>query len=244
MAVAVDRDAVGLAVPGADRRLQVADIVVHFDLGLDPVGHFRCQALAADIAFEGRAHLDDVEVDRAGRDRLLQSRVVVGLGEVDPGDLGAGIGLPRLEEAAEEEVVQVLIVEAHEAQLDAAELALLDAGLGRPQAQLADLLPVGIRRLSPCRRPGFLRIWVRRLSSCARAGPVIVPNTPVAPSAEAAAAPFRTARRFNRKNPVINFKLHREVLPIMALYLSLPRGIGVALTKLGRCRQRNSRSIV
>ena len=94
VAVAVDRDAIGLAVPGADRRLQIADIVVHLDLRLDPVGHFRSEALAADIALEGRAHLDDVEIDRAGRDRLLQARIVVGLGEVDPVDLGAGIGLP------------------------------------------------------------------------------------------------------------------------------------------------------
>ena len=75
---------------------------------------------------------------------LLQARVVVGLRQVDPVDLGAGIGLPRLQEAAEQEVVQVLVVEPHEGQLDAGELALGDVGLGGAEAQLADLLPVGI----------------------------------------------------------------------------------------------------
>src|SRR5581483_11283662 len=77
-------------------------------------------------------------------DRLLKARVVVGLCQVDPADLRAGIRLPRLEEAAEEEIVQVLIVEAHEGKLDAGELAFLDALLGRTEAQLADLLPVSI----------------------------------------------------------------------------------------------------
>ena len=137
-----------LAVPGADRRLQVVDEVVEIDLGLDPVGHFRGQALAADVALERRAHLDDVEVDRAGRDRLLQARIVVGLGEIDPGDLGTGIGLPRLQEAAEQEVVEVLVVEPHEGELDAVELAFLDVLLGRAEAQLADLLPIGVGRLA------------------------------------------------------------------------------------------------
>ncbi len=40
--------------------------------------------------------------------------------------------------------MQVLVVEAHERQLDALELAFLHIGLGRAEAQLADLLPVGI----------------------------------------------------------------------------------------------------
>ncbi len=70
--------------------------------------------------------------------------VVVGLRQIDPVDLGAGIGLPRLEEAAEQQVVKVLVVEPHEGQLDALELAFLDVRLGRAEAQLADLLPVGI----------------------------------------------------------------------------------------------------
>ncbi len=144
MAVAVDRDAVGLAVPGADRRLEVVDVVVHVDELGDPVGHLRGEALAADVALEGRAHLDDVEVDGAGGDRLLQAGVVVGLGEVDPVELGAGVGLPRLEEAAEQEVVLVLVVEPHEGQLDAGELALLHRRLGAAEAHLADLLPVGV----------------------------------------------------------------------------------------------------
>jgi hypothetical protein len=146
VAVAVDRDAIGLAFPGADRRLQIADIIVHFDLLLDPIRHDRGQALAADVAFERRTHLDDVEIDRAGRDRLLQARVVVGLRQVDPVDLGAGIGFPRLEEATEQQVVKVLVVEAHEGQLDTLELAFLDVRLGGAEGQLADLLPIGIRR--------------------------------------------------------------------------------------------------
>ena len=106
VAVAVDGDAIGLAVPGTDRRLQIVDIVVDIDLLLDPVRHLRRQALAAHIALERRAHFKDVEVDRAGRDRLLQSWVVVGLGKVDPGDFRARIGLPRFQEAAEQQVVQ------------------------------------------------------------------------------------------------------------------------------------------
>ena len=144
VAVAVDRDAVGLAVPGADRRLQVVDVVVHVDQLGDPVGHLRGEALAADVALERRAHLDDVEVDGAGGDRLLQAGVVVGLGEVDPVDLGAGVGLPGLEEAAEQEVVLVLVVEPHEGELDAGELAFLHGRLGAAEAHLADLLPVGV----------------------------------------------------------------------------------------------------
>ena len=76
----------------------------------------------------------------------MQARVVVGLREVDPLDRRAGIGLPRLEEAAEQNVVQVLVVEAHEGEFDALELAGLHVGLGRPQAHLADLLEVGVGR--------------------------------------------------------------------------------------------------
>ena len=146
MAVAVDRDAMDLAVPGADRRLEIIDDVVEIDLLHHPVGHFRQQILDAHVAFERRAHFDDVEIDGAGGDRLLQARVVVGLGEIDPLDLGAGIGLPRREEAAEQEVVQVLVVEPHEGELDALELAGLDILLGRAEAEFADLLPVGVGR--------------------------------------------------------------------------------------------------
>ena len=132
--------------------LQVVDIVVHIDLRLDPVGHLRGQALAADVALERRAHLDDVEVDGAGGDRLLQAGVVVGLREVDPVDLGAGIGLPRLQEAAEQEVVQVLVVEAHEGELDAGELAFLDVGLGRRRGRARRPSASRRRSASPCRR--------------------------------------------------------------------------------------------
>jgi hypothetical protein len=74
----------------------------------------------------------------------LQSRVVVGLGKVDPGDFRPRIGLPRFQEAAEKQVVQVLVVEPHERELDALEFPLLDARLGRTEAKLADLLPIGV----------------------------------------------------------------------------------------------------
>ena len=90
----------------------------------------------------------DVEVDGAGGDRLLQAGVVVGLCEVDPVDLGAGVGLPRLQEAAEQHVVQVLVVEPHEGQFDAGEFAFLDVGLGGAEAQFADLLEIGVGRLA------------------------------------------------------------------------------------------------
>lgn len=148
MRVAVDGHPVLLAVPGADRRLQVGDDVLHVDLVLDPVRHFGSQALAADVAFERRAHLDDVEIDGAGGDRLLQAGIVVRLRQVDPVDLGAGIGLPRLQEATKQHIVQVLVVEPHEGELDTGEFAFLDVGLGRLHAKLADLLEVGIGRLA------------------------------------------------------------------------------------------------
>ena len=144
VAIAVDIDAVGLAVPGSDRRLEIAHKVFGIDLRLHPVGHLIEHALGGCIAFEGGAHFDDVKVNGAGRDRLLQARVVVGLGQVDPVDLGAGIGLPRLEEATEQEVVQVLVVQAQESQFHAREFAFGDIRLGGAQGQLADLLPIGI----------------------------------------------------------------------------------------------------
>ena len=68
----------------SDRRLQIVDVIVDIDLLLDPVRHLRRQSLAAHVSLERCAHFEDVEVDRAGRDRLLQSRVVVGLGKIDP----------------------------------------------------------------------------------------------------------------------------------------------------------------
>ncbi len=146
VAVAVDGDAIRLAVPGADGWLQVIDIVVDIDLLLDPVRHLRGEPLAAHVALERCPHLENVEVDRAGRNRLLQTRVVVGLREVDPGNFRAGIGLPRLEKAAEQEVMQVLVIEPHERELDTLELAGLHVRLGRTEAELAHLLPIGISR--------------------------------------------------------------------------------------------------
>ena len=144
VAIAVDVDPVGLAVPGAHGGLEVAHKVIGIDLRLHPVGHLVEHALGGGVAFEGGAHFDDVEVNGAGRDRLLQARVVIGLGQIDPVDLGAGIGLPRLEEAAEQEVVQVLVVQAQEGQFHACEFAFGDVRLGGAQGQLADLLPIGI----------------------------------------------------------------------------------------------------
>ena len=195
MAVAVDRDAIGLAVPGADRRLQIADIVVHLDLRLDPIGHFGREALAADIAFEGRAHFDDVEVDRAGGDRLLQARVVVGLRQIDPVDLGAGIGFPRLQEAAEQKIVQVLVVEAHEGQLNALEFAFLDIRLGGSQGTFRRLSASRHPSANLCRRPEFAgSAPANCLGPCAVV--VMVPSEPAMPAAETAAVPLSHVRRF------------------------------------------------
>ena len=146
VAIAVDGDAMDFSIPGADRRLEVIDDVVEVDLRLHPVRHVGEQVLDAHVALERRAHLDDVEVDCAGRDRLLKARVVVGLREVDPLDLRPSIGLPWREEAAEQKVVQVLVVEAHEGEFNAGEFAGLHVGLRRTETQCANLLPVGVGR--------------------------------------------------------------------------------------------------
>ncbi len=214
MAVAVDGDAVGLAVPGADRRLQVVHVVVDVDLLLHPVGHLVEEALAGGVALERRAHLDDVEIDGAGRDRLLEAGIVVGLGEVDPVDLGAGIGLPRLQEAAEQEVVEVLVVEPHEGELDAGELALGDVGLGRAEAQLADLLPVGIggrsradaRNFQNLRAEIILREGARHgaeHAGCADGG-----------GARRSALEQAAAIGLHRHDAIIELFSHGQVLPI------------------------------
>ena len=100
------------------------------------------------VTLEGRAHLHDVPVHRAGGDGLLEAAVVVGLRQVDPLDGGAGVVLPRLQEAAEEVVVQVLVVEAQELEVDARALTLGDVRLGGAQGHLADLLPLGVRGLA------------------------------------------------------------------------------------------------
>ena len=65
-------------------------------------------------------------------------------GEVDPVERGTGVVGPRLQEAAEQGVVQVLVVETQEAQVHASALTLGDVRLGGAERQLADLLPVGI----------------------------------------------------------------------------------------------------
>ena len=75
---------------------------------------------------------------------MLQTGVIIGLCQVDPVDFSAGIRLPRFQEAAEQEVVQVLVVEPHKGQLDARELAFGDIGFGGAEAKFADLLPFGV----------------------------------------------------------------------------------------------------
>ena len=72
VAVAVDAYAMELAVPCADWGLEKIDIVVDIDLLPDPVRHFREQIPYAHVALERRGHLENVEVDDAGFDRMLQ----------------------------------------------------------------------------------------------------------------------------------------------------------------------------
>ena len=145
MGVPVDGDPVRVAIPGADGLLEIVHVVVHVDLGGHPVGHRVEQPLAGRVALERGAHGEDVEGHRAGRDRLLQERVVVGLRQVDPTDIRARVLLPGGQEAAEQVVVETLVVESHERERDAGALAWLDVGLGGLQGQGTDLLPVGIR---------------------------------------------------------------------------------------------------
>ncbi|CAN5734241.1 hypothetical protein BH24CHL4_BH24CHL4_22190 [soil metagenome] len=147
MRIAVDRNTVCQAIPGADRFLEIPDIVVHVDLLLDPIWHHRGQTLPAHVAFERRAHLENVEINSPSGDRLLQPWVVVSLGEVDPVDRGAGVLYPCGQQRAENEIVQVLVVETHKRQLDAIELARLNIGTRRLEAELADLLHIGVGRL-------------------------------------------------------------------------------------------------
>ena len=152
-----------LAVPRADRRLEVIDIVVEIDLLLDPIRHIGQQVLDAHVAFKRRAHLEDVEVGGAGRDRLLQPGVVIGLSEIDPFDLRAGIGLPRRQEATEQEVVKVLVVEAHEREIDAFELAGLHicfVGPRQSSPTFCQSASVG----EPLPAPGIFMIWETMLS--------------------------------------------------------------------------------
>ncbi len=76
--------------------------------------------------------------------------VVVGVinTKLDPVDGRTRVVSPCLRQAAEEHVVDVLVVEAHERELDALELAFLDVLLRRAEAHLAHLLPIGIGRLA------------------------------------------------------------------------------------------------
>ena len=144
VAVAVNGDAVGLAVPGADRSLEIVDESSISICCLTQSGISSRRPLPAVSPSKG------APIWMMSKSTVLvaifwsRRRVVIGLGEIDPADLGAGIGLPRLEEAAKQEVVQVLVVETHEGQFDAGELAFCYVGLGCAEAELADLLPIGI----------------------------------------------------------------------------------------------------
>ena len=118
------------------------DVVIHIDLLLDPIGHLGCQTLAAHIAFKGGAHFKDVEVNRFGRNGLLQPCVVVGLGKVDPVYLRTRIGLPGFQETAKQKIVKVLVVEPHKGKVYTLKFALFHIVLGGSQAHSTDFLPV------------------------------------------------------------------------------------------------------
>jgi hypothetical protein len=161
-------------------------------------GISEARPLAADIALEGCPHLEDVEVHRARGDRLLQARIVVGLRKVDPGDPSARILLPGLQEAAEQDVVQVLVVQPHKGELDAVELALGDIFLRRLQREFATCWKsASVGWPSPRRDLQQLR---SEFALCEGA-PGESAEPPVAPRAAAAprlAVPFRRLRRLSR----------------------------------------------
>ena len=144
MTVAIDGNAIGFAVPCADRGFEIVDQIIGINLLGNPSGHLIEQTLASRVALEWGAHLDDIKIDRTGRDRLLQAWVVVGLRQVDPVDFSARIGFPWLQETAEQKIVQVLVVKAHERQFDSGKFSFLNALFRRPETHFTNLLPVGI----------------------------------------------------------------------------------------------------
>ena len=60
--------------------------------------------------------------------------------------------------------MQVLVVEPHKGEFDAFEFTGLDIGLRRPEAELADFLPIGIGRRSIAGARDFM-IWATTLSA-------------------------------------------------------------------------------
>jgi hypothetical protein len=71
--------------------------------------------------------------------------------------------------------VQVLVVEAHEGQLDPGELAFGDVGLGRTKAQLADLLPVGIGGRAHADAGDLQDLGAHVVLRCGHGGPIAMP---------------------------------------------------------------------
>ncbi len=153
MAVAVDGDAIVLARPGPDGRLEIAHKVIGLDQPGTQSGISSKRPRPAVSPSKGAPISTMSKIHSARRDRLLQARVIVGLRQVDPVDLGAGIGLPRLEEATEQEVVQVLVVHPMKvsstpANSPSATVALVPPRQSSPPA--ANARPSGC----PCRRRG------------------------------------------------------------------------------------------
>ena len=95
MAIAINGDSVGFAIPCADRRLEIPHQIISFNLIFYPIGHFIKKAFASCVTFEWCAHFDNIKINRSGCNRLLQSGVIIGLRQIDPIDFCAGIGFPR-----------------------------------------------------------------------------------------------------------------------------------------------------
>ena len=89
--------------------------------------------------------------------------------------------------------MEVLVVEAHERELDALEFARLTSALGGAEAQLADLLPIGVGRRAFSDAGNLQNLLAQvALRACrCEAGPSI----PAPPRAETAVAPLRRSRR-------------------------------------------------
>ena len=134
MAVAINGDAIGFAIPCPHRWLQIPNQIIGFDLVFHPFWHFIQQAFACGVTFKRGAHFDDVEINCASGNRLLQAGVIIGLCKVDPVDLSACVGLPWFEETTEQEVMQVLVVEAQEGQFNTFKLAFSHTFTGWPEA--------------------------------------------------------------------------------------------------------------
>jgi hypothetical protein len=78
--------------------------------------------------------LASAEAFFSGGNGLLQARLAVGLGQVDPVYFRTRVSLPGLQETTKQEIVQVLVVEPHEGKFDALEFTFNLAGyFGEPQ---------------------------------------------------------------------------------------------------------------